>query len=136
MGEAVNRNVFRYFNGVKDVYGDPLRIRDDLYILLGDPDAAFEAAWGKDGDKSRDAKFDVESARASKIIMDNAREAFDMAPFDKDTGQGATDEDVYNAVEALFGYFEKKSENTGGSLSSSPSTTSTPTACPTKPSSD
>lgn len=120
MGEQ-NKNIFRYFNGEKEVYGDPLRIQRDLYLKLGDPDAAFKAA-----DEGNDFY-------AQNTIVDNAREAFHMVPFNPETGTGATDEDVEAALTALFSYFEKKSLNSATKPSSEPSTTSIPTASPTTP---
>lgn len=106
-----NRRVFKYFNGVKDVFGDPMRIYSELCLKLGDPDAAFEA-WQKGND-----------AYADIAMADNAREAFHMPSFDPETGAGATDEDVHDAVTALLDYFEKKSLSSDTKPSSEPSTT-------------
>lgn len=115
-----NKRIFKYFDGVEEVFGDPLRIQRDLYLKLGDPDAAFEAAQ-----KGTDYY-------AANTIVDNAREAFHMVPFDPKTGIGATDEDVEAAITALFEYFEKKSPNIATKPSSEPSTTSIPPVSPTK----
>lgn len=116
------RAVFTYYNGERDVSADPLRLQRNLYIALGKPDEAFEAY--RQGD-----------AHAANCIIDNAREVFGMVPFNAETGTGAWDEDVEEALAALWDYLEKKSPSTAGSLTSSAPTTSTPTDCPTSKSS-
>lgn len=121
MADDPKKRVFSYFNGVETIFGDPLRIQRDLYLKLGDPDAAFEAA---ENDKDY---------YAHNTIVDNAREAFHMAPFDPKTGEGATDEDVEAALAALFEYFQKKSQSIDTKPSSEPSTTSIPTVSPGTP---
>lgn len=90
-----DKNIFKYHDGSKEVYGDPLRLMRELYIALGNPDEAFKDS--EDG-----------NPRAQNIIVDNAREVFKMVPFNCETGEGATDEDVEAVLDLLWDYLEKK----------------------------
>ena len=123
MSEEICNGVFRFFDGEKPRYGDPLKIHRELYMALGSPDEVF-AAYESDDPAAW--------MPAAGRIAEAARLAFPMAPFDPATGKGATEQHCRDAVDALWACLagEKKAGTTAGSPTGSPATTSTPTSSP------
>lgn len=92
----MDRNVFKFSDGNAEVYGDPFRIDR---ILSAIPPEQFEAMDHPDPAISHPA--------IEKVIA-VGRIAFDLAPFDRKTGTGATEKVVRDALEAFAAYTEKK----------------------------
>lgn len=94
------RRVFRYFNGVADVYGDPVAIyRQLLGAFGGDLDLIVE--------NSLHPAPEV-SAPAIGRLVDAVRSAFSMVPFDPATGEGATEPDCLAALDQWRGWIQEK----------------------------
>lgn len=109
--------IFKFWNGTRHVWGDPLALSRRLDAVLGDPDAVFEAI------RSEDMR---ERHAALECLIANVREVFAMPPIDPETGAGATEEDVQTALRALWKFLAKKKPSTDTPPSSSPSTGSPP----------
>jgi len=93
--EFAQRMIFPYFDGEKQVFGDPLEIHDRLTDLLdGDPEHALQLARPpglKDADgKELPGNPDPRSRYEAKRRLDAAVvTAFELIPFDRTTGNGA-----------------------------------------------
>lgn len=96
------KQIFKYHTGAAEQYGDPLAIERKLRALTaGQP--------GKLAAQTADPELDDASwARAEEKLIQAVREAFEMAPFDKTTGQGATDAMCKRLWNDFWGYLEKK----------------------------
>lgn len=94
------RKVFSYYDGAQRVFGDPMRIlRGMLREFAGDPNPALEnmnhaeaAVW----------------VPAMEGVVAAVRIAFDMVPYDKATGTGATEADCLAALHAWQEYLNSK----------------------------
>ncbi len=94
------REVFPYFNGKEDVYGDPMRIHRLMFKLLdGDVNRVIEQSESEDINVSDPAE---------ELLLEAVRGAFDMVPFDSKTGEGATEADCHAALEAFAAFSDEK----------------------------
>jgi len=107
----LERRVFGpYGNGREQVYGDPDAIlRRLLHCLDGDPnrflrdylaDRLFDEAGNETG---RDPQKEALAFAATERLLDAARDAFGLVPFDPVTGQGVTER---QALGVLFGFVD------------------------------
>ncbi len=101
-----------------EVFGDPLALSRELSILLdGDPNGVIRAARGTQerdangkiiaGQPSEKPEEVVVRLQAERRLLAAVREAFGMDPFDRATGQGATDEDCRRALNCYLEWQEK-----------------------------
>lgn len=96
------RRVFHYFNGVREVYADPMHIFRRLILAFdGNPNAILERL-------NADEPFVWASAVEQAIP--GIRVAFEMAEFDPTTGAGATSADCLAALHAWQGWLAAKKE--------------------------
>lgn len=132
------RSIFKYHNGEKEIWADPLAIRRQLTLAFGgDPDAALDAAQPPVYVKAPDGSeppvnpvAEVHAARGLGRLMEGVREAFGMTPFDPDSGKGATEEQCMKALQAYLDFLESKKK-----LPEDSPTPSTLTEQPSSPSS-
>lgn len=130
------RGVFKYHNGVKEVWGDPLQIFRRLeYALQGGAIALIRQAFlpppkykppseeGPDRDSYEQtygqlkADYILRTSEAKERLVPAVRQAFGMPPLVQDIdknpeGKGATEEDCLNAIEAWVRYQDAKKKNT------------------------
>ena len=95
------KDIFQYFDGVLAVYGDPLAIERRMEEHLGQPIAQALQ-------ETKAAEISL-SRRAEDRLFAAVREAFEMAPWYKQTGEGATEKDCRLAFKALVDFIKKKS---------------------------
>lgn len=96
-----SRNIFGpYFNGLSQVYGDPLEIYRRLnFCMGGNPSKYLEDANSEDILISEPAK---------EKLLESARNVFQLFPFDPLTGEGAQEEDVWKVLNDYLDWVEKK----------------------------
>lgn len=94
------RRVFRYHDGTGEVYGDPLAIWGRLLDAL---DGDLATPMGQ----ARHPEAEV-AIPALARIAEAVRAAFSMAPFDPQTGAGATVEDCYQVLKAWNAWMQAK----------------------------
>lgn len=123
MQDPREKAIFRYFNGDRWVWGDPLALSRRLDTSLGDPDAVFADVGDPDPKVWRPAV---------ECLIANVRDVFAIAPIDPETGAGGTEEHCRAALQALWEFLAKKKPTNATMPSSSASITSTPTPSPTK----
>ena len=112
MFEQSEKNIFPYWNGQQEVFGDPLAIHRRLTIALGGvPDEVLKAA------KSEEP---LQKAHARERLVEAIRAAFEMVPFDKTAGAGALDEHCFDALRSLLEWTEKNASRAEGSQTSRP----------------
>ena len=95
------RRVFGpYYDGAEYVFADPLAVYRKLsHRLDGDPNKVLQDTHSED----------VETKYAAKAkLLPAAREALEMLPYDKKSGEGALDEDIWAALSAYLEYMEAK----------------------------
>src|SRR5258708_2968626 len=98
--EAQRRIFGPYFNGVTAIYADPLKAHRRLsYELGGDPEAVGIRANSED---------QTEKFKARAMLLAATVKALDMVPFDPQTGQGASEVDVWAAYNSFVDFLEKK----------------------------
>ncbi len=97
-----------YCDGRRMIYGDPVLIHRRLYAkLLGRPNDFFA--------KVRDFEKDpLGSQQAAETVEMAARFAFDLIPFDNETGEGATQELAFKVLNQYLEYQDSKKVNTSG----------------------
>jgi len=135
------RKCFRYYDGRREVYGDPLQVRRKLILACG---GDFTKLWNEyffnPGEKWPDSEDDrytaeeksaglLRQALAGETLIPAARLAFGMDPVDPDTGEGGAEEDCDRALVAWGVFCEelKKKRETRASPTSSSSATASPT---------
>jgi hypothetical protein len=98
------RKVFPYFNGVAQVWGDPVSIyRRFLAACDGDINLILSRV---DGDTCE--KQPLLWAETMDRLMGVVREVLGMQPFDATTGKGATDRDCLDALQAWQAWMNEK----------------------------
>lgn len=119
-----NRAIFRYFDGEKNVFGDPLDLLHRAnHFAGGDINNVIQSmvigAYPRDGEgraiitDQTDAEYKLhadERFDAEQKFQEAIRKAFEMIPFDKSTGKGAMGRDVQRAWDELMDFLEKKSQ--------------------------
>lgn len=93
------RKIFRYHDGRQEVAADPIAIHRKLSFALGG--RLNETLDEIHSDDQGQAHFAQEKALAA------VRDVFEMAPFDKGTGEGALEEDCWKALDAWLEWAEK-----------------------------
>lgn len=106
----MNTKVFGpYFNGDEEVFGDPVVIHRRLWAQLqGRPNDYFDLIRQHEAEP-------VKSAQAAESVEMAVRHAFSMIPFDPATGQGATQEDCFAALNLFLAYKDEKKVSGSGS---------------------
>jgi hypothetical protein len=111
------KKIFRYFDGRGDAHADPLAVyRSFMECFDGDPDPVLKAARGgrrpegepePPAEKLSRLRAEAELARAAQVCLE-------MVPFDRATGEGATEEDC---LRALYSWLEWLEGNAGPAAS-------------------
>lgn len=100
---ARETDVFPYWDGDADVWGDPTKIHRRLSTLL-------HGKWDL-LNVMRNRENPLAADQAAQEALPAVREAFEMKPYDKTTRKGATDRDCYNAVDGLADWLDKVKKN-------------------------
>lgn len=96
------KKVFQYHDGTAEVFGDPVTIHRRLTAYLdGNPNQVIEATQNADP---------LAAMHANDRLLAAVRVAFEM-PFDKATGEGATEDECFAALDKFTEYLEKKGPN-------------------------
>lgn len=124
----MTREVFSYFDGAREVWADPLTIHRRLTRALdGDPNSVLAAIQrGREMPDATppyvpDAGALKQADDAIERLLPAIREVFAM-PFDRMTGQGATEGDCLAAVSKFVAFMEKKTPKNGSPPTSPPPT--------------
>lgn len=99
------RRIFPYHDGAVQRYGDPVRMHRKLTVAL-------------EGDVNR---WLVDASSGDLHLVDQAkdrlvaavRSAFEMAPFDPDSGRGAVEADCWAALNSFLEWSEKNARRAG-----------------------
>lgn len=114
MFPADKRRIFPYHDGRADVFGDPLAIRRAM-VRLAQPDDIEQV--------QKEAAQPLAFANpALDRLVAIVRGAFDLAPFDRATGGGLTEDEVLGVLKAFYDWEAALGEATGGTPSTSPPT--------------
>lgn len=98
-----------YFNGAEQVYADPIRVYHRLVAALdGDPNA-----WLKRFGEPLDTE-------ARDKVINAAGWSLEMVPFDKKTGQGATEAEVETVLRGYLEWLRGNVRPEANSATSSP----------------
>ena len=117
------RQVFGYFDGQQDRMGDPFAVRRRLDAQLGNVNRVLQechadypppqpVGWEKDWpppDWHPPEAAVMDAAAARGRLVEAVRIAFEMAPFDPETGTGALESDCNEAFRAYSDFSQKKS---------------------------
>lgn len=106
--------VYKYFNGIQEVYADPLMVHRHLMRLL---DGASERIVNEAN--SDDVAI---STPARDKLVAATRQAFGLLPFDPMTGAGAVEEEVMRIWDDFNCWLDKKKAKQETSPTDSPST--------------
>lgn len=108
------RGIFTFHDGLKERKGDPLAIWDVMEGLLGmNPEKAREKMLSETG---------LPGLESRRKFWEAVSQAFELAPFDPETGAGATQAIKLAAWNALAECLQKKSQKPGLWPTCSPST--------------
>ena len=124
-----------YNDGHGEVYADPFRVFLSLVRLLdGDPESVNRQAKERppvDGSGAEAvANWRLMTAEAQQRLADAAREAFEMAAFDKLSGTGATDEQCGLVLDQFLAYMDTLKKSTALTPTSPPPTAPLPLSVP------
>lgn len=115
----MERNIFKYFDGTSDRFGDPIALHRALVLALrpqgGDISEVCKMAnshENNDAGKMVRVRPDLQAAEYQGYILAAAREAFSLGNFNPMTGEGVMDETVYQVLDAFFEWEDKKKANT------------------------
>ena len=98
---AGRHDIFQYFNGEADVWGDPWAVRCKLAQALGGDLPAIVEQFN-------DRENEARALAAAEKLVAAARVAFGMKPFDPETGEGATHGHCVEAYRAFVEFCEAK----------------------------
>jgi hypothetical protein len=107
----MKQDIFPFFNGTAQVFGDPIVIYRRMLRALGKP---IEKQVGLT--KGQNELLNLE---AYASLYAAVRAAFPMVPFDPATGSGATESDCQKALDSLLSWLEKKNGSIPGLQTSS-----------------
>lgn len=136
MYTAKERAIFRYWNGKRHVWGDPVLLYERLAAETGgDPVGLLEKADGRVELppeltlEQRQAAQDSLKVQANEQIRAAVRSAFAMVPWnpeaDKPEDAGATAQECDDALDALYAFFDDQKKSAGDMpASEAPSETS------------
>jgi hypothetical protein len=106
-----NRDIFLYFDGERERFGDPLRIRRRFYNKLdGNPKAVIEQTKSPVTEDRDEAHEKLNEA----LVY-----AFDLQPFDPATGEGVLEEDLRRLFKEFFDFLDAKKKRLETSPTSS-----------------
>jgi len=118
----MDRDIFPFWNGAAQVFGDPIAIYRRMLRAIGKP---LEQQIGLT--KGMNELLNLE---AYAKLYDATRTAFPMVPFSPENGTGATEADCQRALDALLTWLEKKN----GSIPGLQTSSSQPAGLPELPS--
>jgi hypothetical protein len=110
--------IFRYFDGTKDVWGDPITIRRKLYGMVPNMGEVLKMCRSDDP---------VEKDQGLEQLLPAIRYAFDMPcnpKAEKPEDYGATEDNCVKAVKDFMTFVKKNAPNTENSPTASASTAS------------
>jgi hypothetical protein len=142
---ASDRRVFGpYHDGRGEAYADPLEAHRLLYQqaggrlgqLLDDARASGPVDSPDDSEEARAlkarnrAEIDARAFGAALVLLAAARKAFQMAPFDRATGQGATEAGCWEVLDSFLVFLDDEKKSTATSPTSAPPSAPAPSAGP------
>lgn len=128
----MNRDIFEYENGERKVFADPLFLNDQLMVAS---DGTLWDAWNKlvaIDSANGDMLVIMEGIKAREYLANLARRVFKLVPFNDATGEGMTPSQCIDVLVSFLVYLTQKKTRREPSLTTSPSTGSTPQP-PTSP---
>jgi hypothetical protein len=130
------RMVFKYFDGEKERYGDPLAIRRRMILACkGKYNVLWEqffADLSREGmSEERKISLLLAAAAAGEDFVPAVRQAFEMVPWNPETGEGATEAHCERAARAWADWCEDAQKKTTNSHANSPTSSSPAVASPT-----
>lgn len=102
-----DRQVFCYHDGEQQVYGDPLELHRGLVAKLIDPAKVVGAINQADAAQG-DLNTCFNAWAALEELIGASREVFKLQPFDRKTGQGATDAQAIAVVKHFWTWLDEK----------------------------
>ena len=119
------RAIYKYHNGEKAVYGDPLQLRRAVRIAAGeDPNRLCQRAGPlHQGGEVTPEEYETAHAAEAKLAEAIVK-AFGLKAFDATTGEGVTHADCIDLWNDFCSWLQKKRTNTATTPTSSPTTTS------------
>lgn len=108
----MTKDIFPYFNGSRQVFGDPIAIYRRMLRALQKPlDHQIELTKGGENE--------LMHLEAYGKLYAAVRVAFPMVPFNEGTGEGASEADCQRALDGLLSWIEKKNGSIPGLQTSS-----------------
>lgn len=116
------RQVFAYFDGAREVMGDPLAIYRQLVTRLdGDLEGAITAARRKVPEghpEEQPLPPELPADRVARLagqgrLIEAVRAGMALVPYDVETGGGATDAHALAALARFLGWTEKNWQRDG-----------------------
>lgn len=120
MFTEAEKRVFKYHDGQAEAFADPLAARRSFVVeTQGRFNDLLTAYYGDD---------ELASCEAAVVLVPVVRQVFSMNPFDRDTGKGATEDDVDRVLTEFLDWCDEQKKSTVTTPTSSSPATSTPAA--------
>ncbi len=122
----MNKNIFQYFNGSVEVFGDPIALHRALIkgLRAQGGDLAEVCKLANTHEMVDGVLVQVrpqsQAAEYQEYLYAAAREAFGLGVFKPLTGEGILDEDVLKIIDSFFEWEAKKKASTDPSPMSPP----------------
>lgn len=123
----MERNIFKYNDGVNERFGDPIALHRGLILALraqgGDLAEVCKLANSHEPNDQGvmvRVRPDAQAVEYQGYLLGAAREAFGLGGYNPMTGEGVLDEDVYKVLDSFFDWEAKKKASTDPSPTSVP----------------
>jgi hypothetical protein len=121
------RAIFRFFDGLRNRCADPVRLYRKLnHLCDGDVNKVWADVYAGVTDEGEDPMQEPIRYQAEEKLLAAAREAFGLAPFNEETGEGADDDCCWLALKTFGAWTQKKSASTETTPTSPPLDSSPP----------
>ena len=121
----MERLIFEYNNGERQVFGDPLLLRDRIFTVSMGEFWNLRKKVLKIDAANDDITIIMEGIEARGHLVNIARAVFDMVPYNDATGKGATAEDCLNVTNLFLHWLDQKKTNAARQQTTLPPSAST-----------
>lgn len=106
------RKIFKYHDGTKTKFGDPMKISERLYGSYG-KDSTMSLDWEmiKNFQELKSEKAGVDALHAIERLYEHILRSFNLKPLNEEDGTGVTVEESLELIAEFGNYLEEVKKN-------------------------